>query len=57
MSECQNLAVQAVPYITLENILNGHAQICRCPCSHSPTRIKAGDRRVILAVSRFDVCG
>ena len=30
---------------------------CRCLCNHSPTSIEAGDTRIILAVTCFDICG
>ena len=41
----------------LDRTYNDHAQKCRCLCKHSPTSIEAGDTRIILAVTRLDICG
>ena len=40
----------------LDRVYNDHAQKCRCLCNYSPTSIEARDTRIILAVSRFDIC-
>ena len=40
-----------------DRIYNDHAQECRCLCNHSPTSFQGSDTRIILAVSRFDICG
>ena len=40
----------------LDRTCNDLAQNCRCLYNHSPTSIEAGDTRIILVVTRIDIC-